>query len=217
MRLRNLAVSLAVLIGTVWTYIVASKAEDIKIYGKTGSMGVEGNIVTLKNSSTIISVEGDAVEYCIWRVEPEQNTQQTSGNIPPKETPVAKAVAVRPAAKKKDIPVAKAVPAKAVPVKKEIPVAKAIPVPAPDKKDIPVAKAVPLSPDSQDSDQPAQKAVPTAKPLDSNEAYQQYISAYNRLTELMSQGKGNTPEAQQAYQAYLETKKRYEAALSGSQ
>jgi len=41
-------------------------------------------------------------------------------------------------------------------------------------------------------------------------AYQEYIAAYNVLTDLMSQGKGDTPEAQQAYQDYLTAKENYE-------
>ena len=46
-------------------------------------------------------------------------------------------------------------------------------------------------------------------------AYQQYIAAYNRLTALMAAGKGNTPEAKNAYNAYVEAKRRYEASIKG--
>ena len=45
---------------------------------------------------------------------------------------------------------------------------------------------------------------------EATEAYQEYIAAYNRLTELMSQGLGDTPEAQQAYAEYKEAKENYE-------
>jgi len=42
-------------------------------------------------------------------------------------------------------------------------------------------------------------------------AYQEYIEKYNALTDLMSQGKGDTPEANQAYAEYKEAKENYEA------
>ena len=45
---------------------------------------------------------------------------------------------------------------------------------------------------------------------EATKAYQDYIEAYNKLTELMSAGKGDTPEAQQAYQEYKEAKEIYE-------
>lgn len=45
------------------------------------------------------------------------------------------------------------------------------------------------------------------------QAYQTYISAYNKLTKLMSAGKGDTSEAKQAYQAYAAAKKAYEDTL----
>jgi hypothetical protein len=47
-------------------------------------------------------------------------------------------------------------------------------------------------------------------------AYQAYIAAYNRLTSLMAKGMGNTPVAQQAYQAYKKFKQCYEKALNPS-
>ncbi|MFH1317173.1 MAG: hypothetical protein ABII01_06640, partial [Candidatus Woesearchaeota archaeon] len=46
-------------------------------------------------------------------------------------------------------------------------------------------------------------------------AYQEYIEAYNKLTELMSEGKGDTPEAQQAYKEYKVAKERYEQIAKG--
>lgn len=48
---------------------------------------------------------------------------------------------------------------------------------------------------------------------DTKEAYQQYISAYNKLTKLMAQGEGDTPAVQAAYKAYKEAKDKYEAIL----
>jgi len=45
------------------------------------------------------------------------------------------------------------------------------------------------------------------------EAYEQYISAYNKLTELMAAGKGDTPEAQEAYKKYKHYKDLYEASI----
>ncbi|MFH1588570.1 MAG: hypothetical protein ABIA76_04505 [Candidatus Diapherotrites archaeon] len=50
---------------------------------------------------------------------------------------------------------------------------------------------------------------------EATEAYQKYIAAYNKLTELMAQGKGDTPEAQQAYQEYKEAKENYEQIAKG--
>lgn len=41
-------------------------------------------------------------------------------------------------------------------------------------------------------------------------AYQQYIAAYNKLTDLMAKGKGHTPEAKLAYEEYKKAKRRYE-------
>lgn len=46
------------------------------------------------------------------------------------------------------------------------------------------------------------------------QAYQRYIAAYNRLTFLMSQGKGNTPDAKNAYQAYQQAKRQYEEFIA---
>ena len=45
---------------------------------------------------------------------------------------------------------------------------------------------------------------------EATEAYQDYIEAYNKLTDLMSAGKGDTPEAQQAYEDYKTAKEIYE-------
>ena len=50
-----------------------------------------------------------------------------------------------------------------------------------------------------------------------NDAYQQYIEAYNKLTQLMSQGKGETPQAQAAYKDYAYKKAQYEKYLEGNQ
>ena len=46
--------------------------------------------------------------------------------------------------------------------------------------------------------------------------YEQYIAAYNKLTSLMAQGKGNTPEAQTAYAEYAKAKACYESGSSGA-
>ena len=46
--------------------------------------------------------------------------------------------------------------------------------------------------------------------------YEQYIAAYNKLTSLMSQGKGDTPEAQAAYAEYAKVKACYESGSSGT-
>lgn len=45
---------------------------------------------------------------------------------------------------------------------------------------------------------------------EATKAYQEYIAAYNKLTDLMSQGLGDTPEARQAYAEYKEAKQKYE-------
>lgn len=42
-------------------------------------------------------------------------------------------------------------------------------------------------------------------------AYQEYILSYNKLTDLMSRGLGDTPEGQQAYKEYQEAKIKYES------
>ncbi|MBN1689805.1 MAG: hypothetical protein JW901_02150, partial [Dehalococcoidia bacterium] len=46
--------------------------------------------------------------------------------------------------------------------------------------------------------------------------YAEYIAAYNKLTYLMSQGKGDTPEAQAAYEEYAKVKACYESGSSGT-
>jgi len=46
--------------------------------------------------------------------------------------------------------------------------------------------------------------------------YEQYITAYNKLTSLMSQGKGDTPEAQAAYAEYTKVKACYESGGSAT-
>lgn len=52
----------------------------------------------------------------------------------------------------------------------------------------------------------------SSMPRNTQDAYEKYIEAYNALTELMAQGQGDTPEAQEAYQKYKEAKDAYEAA-----
>jgi len=54
-------------------------------------------------------------------------------------------------------------------------------------------------------------------PQDAGEAYQQYIAAYNKLTSLMAEGKGDTPEAQEAYEEYKAAKACYESRISGTE
>ncbi|GAB6143844.1 PKD domain-containing protein [Desulfocicer niacini] len=49
-----------------------------------------------------------------------------------------------------------------------------------------------------------------------SKAYQQYIAAYNALTSLMAAGKGDTPQAQEAYKKYKDAKDLYETALNTS-
>ncbi|MFA5079174.1 MAG: cohesin domain-containing protein, partial [Dehalococcoidia bacterium] len=46
--------------------------------------------------------------------------------------------------------------------------------------------------------------------------YAEYIAAYNKLTSLMSQGKGDTPEAQAAYAEYAKVKACYESGSTGT-
>ena len=47
--------------------------------------------------------------------------------------------------------------------------------------------------------------------------YEQYVAAYNKLTSLMAEGKGDTPQAQQAYEEYVVAKACYESTLSGTE
>ena len=47
------------------------------------------------------------------------------------------------------------------------------------------------------------------------QAYQDYITAYNKLTGLMAAGKGETLEAQAAYNEYIKQKEIYDASLTG--
>ncbi|MDP7422491.1 MAG: hypothetical protein QGH40_11470, partial [bacterium] len=46
---------------------------------------------------------------------------------------------------------------------------------------------------------------------EATKAYQDYIASYNKLTDLMSRGKGDTPEARQAYSEYKTAKELYES------
>jgi len=46
--------------------------------------------------------------------------------------------------------------------------------------------------------------------------YEQYMAAYNKLTSLMAQGKGDTPEAQAAYAEYAKVKACYESGSTGT-
>jgi TPR repeat protein len=52
-------------------------------------------------------------------------------------------------------------------------------------------------------------------PADAQQAYQQYMAAFNRMASLMAEGKGDTPEAQVAYQEFAKAKACYESRLSG--
>lgn len=58
-------------------------------------------------------------------------------------------------------------------------------------------------------------SAPATSPPDSRTEYQVYIAAYNTLTALMAQGKGDTPEAREAYQQYVKAKEIYEASVKG--
>lgn len=51
---------------------------------------------------------------------------------------------------------------------------------------------------------------------DTQALYDTYIEAYNALTSLMAAGRGDTPEAQEAYAKYQEAKRIYEAALQNN-
>lgn len=51
---------------------------------------------------------------------------------------------------------------------------------------------------------------PSVSKEEATKAYQEYIAAYNNLTDLMEQGKGHTPEAEQAYEEYKAAKEKYE-------
>ena len=48
-------------------------------------------------------------------------------------------------------------------------------------------------------------------PRDAQQAYQQYMAAYNRLATLMAKGKGDTPEGQEAYQEFSKAKTCYDS------
>ena len=56
----------------------------------------------------------------------------------------------------------------------------------------------------------------TGTVADTGCTYEQYITAYNKLTSLMSQGKGDTPEAQAAYAEYAKVKACYESGSTGT-
>ncbi|MFA5399846.1 MAG: PA14 domain-containing protein [Dehalococcoidia bacterium] len=56
----------------------------------------------------------------------------------------------------------------------------------------------------------------TGAATDTGCTYEQYIAAYNKLTYLMSQGKGDTPEAQAAYAEYAKVKACYESGSTGT-
>ena len=60
------------------------------------------------------------------------------------------------------------------------------------------------------SNQAIDKEKPSASET-TKEAYQRYIAAYNKMTSLMAEGKGDTPAGQAAYQDYVKQKKIYEA------
>jgi hypothetical protein len=46
--------------------------------------------------------------------------------------------------------------------------------------------------------------------------YEQYMAAYNKLTSLMSQGKGDTPQGKDAYEQFAKIKACYESSASGT-
>jgi len=49
----------------------------------------------------------------------------------------------------------------------------------------------------------------TDKKLNCKNAYKKFVSAYNKIVNLMSKGKGNTPEAKTAYAEYMTARNRY--------
>ena len=49
---------------------------------------------------------------------------------------------------------------------------------------------------------------------DSRKAYQGYIDAYNKMTDLMAEGRGETQEAKDAYKSYKEKKACYEERIN---
>ena len=76
-----------------------------------------------------------------------------------------------------------------------------------------------LSPSSSlfaDIDHDKESTIPEPS-AEAREAEQQYTSAYNKLTKLMADGKGDTPEGQAAYKAYKKAKDKYEAILKTEQ
>ena len=48
---------------------------------------------------------------------------------------------------------------------------------------------------------------------DSEKAYEEYIEAYNKLTDLMNKGKRDTPEAEEAYEEYKKAKDCYDQSV----
>ena len=76
-----------------------------------------------------------------------------------------------------------------------------------------------LSPSSSlfaDIDHDEESSIPEQSAA-AREAELQYTSAYNKLTSLMADGKGDTPEAKAAHKAYLKEKAKYEAILKDEQ
>ena len=64
--------------------------------------------------------------------------------------------------------------------------------------------------DTDDHDAPPPKQSDALK-----QAEAEATKAYNRLTSLMAAGKGDTPEAQQAYQEYKQARDRYNKLSQG--
>ena len=78
----------------------------------------------------------------------------------------------------------------------------------------PAAPAIGKDPDPVAVGKDPDPAAPATKAATKKtQAQLEYVAAYNKFTGLMHQGKGNTPEGQAAYKAYLAAKARYEALL----
>lgn len=70
------------------------------------------------------------------------------------------------------------------------------------------------TPPPRHTDDPPIDADNEANKNDKNTIYQRYIAAYNKLTDLMARGDGETPAAQRAYKEYKKAKEAYEAILN---
>jgi len=60
---------------------------------------------------------------------------------------------------------------------------------------------------------PIHHSMPSAKLPDRKKLYREYINTYSTLQNLMKQGRGDTPEAQEAYKKYKQAKDRYNQAV----